>query len=166
MKKALVLLAAALMTVSMAGCGGTKNGGSEQTEPATFIDTVDNGGFCANFDGSKGVGGGSGITIGEGQYLVIDSQITEGKVNVVVKSGGSDINTVPGVDDKDKLPTIEHEFDSVGITEYRMISPGDYMITVNTEEGAKGKICFNIVTDEDSTETAESESNTEAETAR
>ena len=159
MKKKLFALAAVLlMGFVMAGCGESQGTSQESTQASTqeakaLIDVTDDGGLVANFDKTeKGTGGGSGITIGEGEYLVIDSQLTEGKVQVTVTHGGSNINTAP-TEDTSTMPTIDYEFEGVGETEYGMISPGDYMVNVNVTETATGNINFIIRSNEAAAET-------------
>ncbi|MBR1738344.1 MAG: hypothetical protein IJ736_15280 [Firmicutes bacterium] len=144
------ILTAIMLCIMLAGCGGDQGTSQEgvqessQEEIKTLINVTDDGGLAANFDKTgKGTGGGSGITINEGEYLVIDSQLTEGKVQVTVTHGGSDINTVP-TEDTSTMPTIDYEFEGVGETEYGTISPGDYMVNVNVTETATGKINFVI----------------------
>lgn len=148
MKKKLFALAAALLIgLVPAGCGKSQGTSQDSTQASSqeakaLIDVTDDGGLVANFDKTgKGTAGGSGITIGEGEYLVIDSQLTEGKVQVTVTHGGSDINTVP-TEDTNTIPTIDYEFEGIGETEYGTIEPGDYMVSVNVTENATGKINF------------------------
>ena len=73
--------------VGFTGCG------TSASEPKTFIDVSEDGKtVTANFDKTgKGTGGGSGITIEEGEYLAIDCGLTKGSVHVTVVSGGDDI---------------------------------------------------------------------------
>ncbi len=159
MKKKIFALAAAMVIGLMsAGCGAGQGTAQENTQEntqediKTFIDVTDDG-LVANFDKSEeGIGGSSGITIGDGEYLVVDSGLSEGKVRVTVTSGGSDINKVP-TEDTSTMPTIDHECEGVGETEYGMIAPGDYMVNVSVTEKASGKINFIIKSDETSAET-------------
>ena len=53
------------------------------------------------------------------------------------------------------MPTIDHEFDSTGITEYHEIEPGDYMVFVNVSETASGTMDFIIKSKEDAEPTGE-----------
>ncbi|MBQ6555201.1 MAG: hypothetical protein IJL89_08215 [Firmicutes bacterium] len=143
-KKIFALAAALLMGLVMAGCGGSQDAAQEgvREEVKTLIDVTDDGGLVANFDKTeKGTGGGSGITIDEGEYLIIDSQLTEGKVQVTVTHGGSDIDKAP-TENTGTMPTIDYEFEGVGETEYGTIEPGDYMVSVNVTEKATGRINF------------------------
>ncbi|MBQ9605438.1 MAG: hypothetical protein IJR45_08505 [Firmicutes bacterium] len=143
-KKIFALAAALLMGLVMAGCGGSQDAAQEgvREEVKTLIDVTDDGGLVANFDKTeKGTGGGSGITIDEGEYLIIDSQLTEGKVQVTVTHGGSDIDKAP-TENTSTMPTIDYVFEGVGETEYGTIEPGDYMVSVNVTEKAAGKINF------------------------
>ena len=157
------LTTAAVMAFSMTGCGVTQNNTSngsaaQQTEvnetETPLLAPSAEGGLTAAFDKTDaGSGAGSGIAISEGKYLAIDSKITEGKVQVIVKHGGSDINTVPTEDDG-TMQTIDHEFDGTGLTEYYEIAPGDYMVFVNVSEKASGTMDFIIKSKEDA-ETSE-----------
>ena len=150
-KKILALAAAVLIGIAMAGCSGGQN--TSQQNIKALIDLTDDGGLVANFDKTdKGTGGGSGIMINEGEYLVIDSHLTEGKVKVKVTSGGSDINTIP-TENTGTAPSVDHEFEGTGETEYKNIISGDYMVFVNVTEKATGNINFIIKSNEASAET-------------
>lgn len=128
------VFAAAAMIFAVAACG------KKDAEPKTFIDVLDDGSVLANFDKTgKGTAGGSGITIGENEYLVIDTALTEGKVHVTVVRGSTDIENPPTPDD-DTPPTIDFVFEDSGTTEYMEIQPGDYMFNVSVEEKATGTI--------------------------
>ena len=122
------------------GCG-TKSAASE---PKTFIDVDDDGKVVtANFDKTgKGTTGGTGITIEDGEYLVVDTGLVEGKVHVKVVSGGDDIDAVPSVDNK---ATVDYVFSGTGTTEYYEIQPGSYTVFVEVEEKASGTIDFSVV---------------------
>ena len=155
--KLLVLMIAAVIgfsALSMTGCGAetAQNDGEVVQEEVKPLIAVTETGLTATFDQTEtGNGGGSGITIGEGEYLVIDSELTEGKVQVRVTRGGSDINTPPT--ENETAPTIDYEFEEPGVTEYGMIEPGDYMVMVNVTEKADGKIDFIVKSaEEDTTE--------------
>lgn len=142
MRRITVYIAAAVMTLGIiAGCGKGAATGAD-AEPATLMDTADDGSVTAHFDKTeKGTGAASGITIGEGEYLAIDTNLTEGKVRVRVVSGGSDIEAVP-LEDSGKMATIDYVFSESGTTEYGMIEPGDYMVGVAVEEKASGTVRF------------------------
>ena len=93
LKKLTVIATAAVLLICLSACGKkeAKEGG-----PKTFIDVLDDGSVVANFDKTeKGTGGGSGITIEEGEYLIIETALTEGEVQVRVVRGGSDIDALP-----------------------------------------------------------------------
>ncbi|MDO5133378.1 MAG: nitroreductase family protein [Eubacteriales bacterium] len=129
--------AAAVLLLMPAGCA-RQNPGEETVK--TFIDALEDGSVVANFDKTeKGTGGGTGITIEGGQYLVIDTALTEGKVQVRVFRGGTDIETPP-VQEGETPATIDYVFEGSGTTEYQEIQPGDYVFSVNVEEKASGTI--------------------------
>lgn len=134
-----MMLLAASMAAVFTGCGAKK---AEEEEPKTFIDVTDDG-LVAHFYGkNKGVAGGSGITIEEGQFLSIDNQLTQGQVHVTVTAGGDDVNTVPT--ENDTPATIDVVFDQEGgVTDYYEISPGNYMVTFSVEADAVGDIYAN-----------------------
>ena len=122
------------------GCGSK----SASSEPKTFID-VDNEGkvFTANFDNTgKGTAGGSGLTIEDGEHLVVDTGLLEGKVHVKVISGGNDIDDTPT---SDGYATIDYVFSGTGTTEYSEIQPGNYMVYVEVEEKASGTIDISVI---------------------
>jgi hypothetical protein len=123
--------------VGLTGCGNSS------AEPRTFIDVSEDGKIVtANFDKTgKGTGGGSGITIEEGEYLVLDCELTKGSVHVMVTSGGDDIHENPT---EEKPATIDYVFSEAGITEYDEIAPGSYMVSVNVDEKATGTITFEV----------------------
>ncbi len=118
------------------GCGNT----TSDSEQLPLMDVSDDGKtLYANFDNTDiGTGAGSGITLENDEYLVIDSQISEGAVHVKVISG-SDIEEMPSTD---KPATIDYEFSSIGSTEYQEITPGDYTVFVEVAEKATGSITF------------------------
>lgn len=156
-KKALVLLLAATLALAPAGCSSASakdNAGTASTEPskentgkeepAPLLDVTEDGGCIATFDKTdKGTGGGTGITIGDGEYLVIDTALTAGQVQVRVVSGGSDMEKVP-VPDNSQPATIDYVFEGSGTTEYMEIQPGNYMVNVMVEKKASGTILFSI----------------------
>lgn len=134
MMRIAAVLTAAAMIFAVAACG--KKG----AEPKTFIDVLDDGSVIANFDKTgKGTSGGTGITIGENEYLVIDTALTEGKVHVTVVRGGTDADDPPALDD-DTPAAIDFVFEESGTTEYMEIGAGDYMFNVSVEEKATGTI--------------------------
>ncbi|MBQ7147440.1 MAG: hypothetical protein IJR96_01685 [Pseudobutyrivibrio sp.] len=126
--------------VGLTGCGST-------AEPKAFIDISEDGKtITANFDKTeKGTGGGSGITIEEGEYLVLDCGLTKGSVHVTVTSGGDDINENPT---EEKPATIDYVFSEAGTTEYEEIQPGSYMVSVTVDEKASGTMTFNVKSEE------------------
>jgi hypothetical protein len=134
MMRIAAVLIGAVMAFAVLGCG------KKDAEPKTFIDVLDDGSVVANFDKTgKGTAGGSGITIEENEYLVIDTALTAGKVHVTVVRGSTDIDNPPALND-DTPPTIDFVFEDSGTTEYMEIKPGDYMFNVSVEEKATGTI--------------------------
>ncbi|SFO33195.1 hypothetical protein SAMN04487831_12022 [Pseudobutyrivibrio sp. UC1225] len=105
------------------GCGNS----SQSADTLPLMDVSEDGKtLYANFDKTDiGTAAGSGVTIDEGEYLIIDSGITEGAVHVKVTAGGDDINEVPS---SDNPATIDYEFSTVGTTEYQEIAPGSYTV--------------------------------------
>ena len=162
-KVLLSAVVAALMVMSISACGAKKDSGSEE-EPKTFIDVTDDGGVICYLDKTgKGTGGGSGMKIEEGEYLVIDTELTEGKVHVKVTAGGSDMEKNPV--EADTEPTIDYVFEESGKTEYMEIEAGDYMIGVDVEETASGTIAFSKAQKPVSAEESAEESAEDASTA-
>lgn len=135
--KLTIIATAAVLLICLAACGKKE---AKEGEPKTFIDVLDDGSVIANFDKTeKGTGGGSGITIEEGEYLMIETALTEGEVQVRVVRGGSDIDAPP-TKETDTPATIDGVFEGSGTTEYLEIRPGDYMFNVMVEEKATGTI--------------------------
>ena len=142
-KKLAAAAVTAAMLVSLAACSSAKkDAGADGSEDVkTFIDVLEDGSIVCYLDKTeKGTGGGSSITIEEGEYLVIDSEITDGSVHVKVTHGGDDINEAPV--DNDTPATIDYVFEESGKTEYMEIEPGSYMINISVEKTASGKITF------------------------
>ena len=122
-----------------AGCGKR-----DTDEVRTFIDISDDGKtVTANFDRTDaGTGGGTGVTIEEGESLVVDRDLTDGSVHVKVVSTTSDISYDIMADDDEAV--IDSSFDSEGTYQIESIEPGDYMIQVMVEDKATGTINFYI----------------------
>lgn len=142
-KKLAAAAVTAAMLVSLAACSSAKkDAGADGSEDVkTFIDVLEDGSIVCYLDKTeKGTGGGSSITIEEGEYLVIDSEITDGSVHVKVTHGGDDMNEAPV--DNDTPATIDYVFEESGKTEYMEIEPGSYMINISVEKTASGKITF------------------------
>ena len=137
-----IILGAITLTAALGfiGCGNS----SQTADKLPLLDVSEDGKtLYANFDKTDtGTAAGSGITIDEGEYLIIDSGITEGAVQVKVTAGGDDINEVPS---SDNPATIDYEFSSVGTTEYQEIAPGNYTVFVETTEKTTGTITFSVV---------------------
>lgn len=137
----MAIAAAAVLLICTAGC--TKKNTEEKDkkdEAKTFIDIRDDGGAVASFDKTeKGTAGGTGITIDEGKYLALDTDLTEGSVHVRVIRSGADINVLP-TQEKDKPAAIDYVFTGAGTTEYMLIEPGNYIFSVEVEEKATGTI--------------------------
>ena len=132
-----------LTMAALTGCGSRK---AEDEESKTFIDVTDDGLVAHFYGNNKGVAGGSGITIGEGQYLSIDNQLKEGGVHVTVTAGGNDVNAAPVKEDHPA--TIDYTFDgNGGVTDYYEIEPGSYMVGFSVEEKAVGDIYVNVKTE-------------------
>ena len=135
--RVIVTVMAAALILATAACGKKE---AKEEEPKYFIDVQQDGSVLVNFDKTaKGTGGGTGIAIEEGEYLVIESALTKGKVHVVVKRGGDDINEVPA-EDSDTPATMDGEVEGSGETEYMMIEPGNYFFSVMVEKTANGTI--------------------------
>ena len=90
------------------------------SSPKTFIDALGR---------NKGIKGNSGITVKQGQYLVIDDQLTEGQVRV-------SISREDGSGEATDYILVENG----GVRGYYTISPGDYMVSFTVEEAASGEI--------------------------
>ena len=132
LKKLTVIAAAAVLLICLAACGKKE---AKEIEPKTFIDVLDDGSVVANFDKTeKGTGGGSGIMIEEGEYLMIETALTVGEVQVRVVRGGSDIDTPP-TKETDTPATIDGVFEGIGTTEYLEIRPGDCDISAPGDKG-------------------------------
>lgn len=137
MMRITALFMAASMIFAIAGCGKKE---ADDSEPKTFIDVLEDGSVVANFDETgKGTGGGTGITIEENEYLVIDTALTEGKVHVTVVRGSTDPANPPALDD-DTPASVDGVFEDSGTVEYMQIEPGDYLFSVDVEEKATGTI--------------------------
>ena len=136
LKRTVLFIMAAVMIAALAACGRKE----DSKEPLALIDARADGSIVSNYDKTDiGTGGGSGFTIEEGEYLVIETALTEGKVHVRVTHDDSDIDKVP-VADTDTAAVIDYVFEGSGTTEYMEIEPGNYMFDVTVEEKATGTI--------------------------
>ena len=136
LKRTVLIMMAAVMIAALAACGRKE----DNKEPLALIDARADGSIVSNYDKTDiGTGGGSGFTIEEGEYLVIETALTEGKVHVRVTHDDSDIDKVP-VADTDTAAVIDYVFEGSGTTEYMEIEPGNYMFDVTVEEKATGTI--------------------------
>lgn len=137
LKRTALFMMAAVMIAALAACGRKED---NNEEPLALIDARADGSIVSNYDKTDiGTGGGSGFTIEEGEYLVIETALTEGKVHVRVTHDDSDIDKVP-VADTDTAAVIDYVFEGSGTTEYMEIEPGNYMFDVTVEEKATGTI--------------------------
>lgn len=99
------------------------------SSPKTFIDALDDE-VIAHFSGrNKGIKGSSGITVKQGQYLVVDDQLTKGQVRVSISREDGSGETTDYI-------LVENG----GVRGYYMISPSDYMVSFTVEEAASGEI--------------------------
>ena len=135
------LLVAAAMFFVLSGCSKKE---ADEKQHQIALEVLEDGGLAANFDNSeKKNGSGSGISIGEGQNLMLETALSKGKVHVTVVSGGTDIEEVP-INKADTPPTIDYLAEGTGTIEYMEIRPGDYMFYVDVEEEATGTITARI----------------------
>ena len=137
MKRLVCFVLILAMLLALAACGRKVD---NNEEPLALIDARADGSIVSNYNKTDiGTGGGSGFTIEEGEYLVIETALTEGKVHVRVTHDDSDIDKVP-VADTDTAAVIDYVFEGSGTTEYMEIEPGNYMFDVTVEEKATGTI--------------------------
>ena len=160
-RKIVIAAAAAALLLSAAACGKQQAGKQEVQEAQetkeekeekeesvrAFIDVLEDGSIVASFERTeKGTGGGTGFTIEEGEYLLIETDLTEGRVHGRVFSGGSDIEAPP-TGAEETPAAVDFVFEGAGKTEYRLIQPGNYVFSVNVEEKATGTISVSKRTD-------------------
>ena len=142
-KKIFTALTAVLLAAMLAGCTGNKES-KEPQEPQTLIETSEDGrAVYVSFDDTdKGTGGGTGVTVGEGERLVADSALEKGKVQVQVVPGGADMETIPFEEGAD--PVYDEEYTTETGREEIPVDAGNYMIYVTVSGKAAGKITFTI----------------------
>ncbi|SFI22725.1 hypothetical protein SAMN04487830_1328 [Pseudobutyrivibrio sp. OR37] len=143
-KKTMIVCLMSVMSMIFVGCG---NKASAEEDTKAFIDVTDEGKkVTAYFDETiEGTMGGSGVSINDNEYLVIDSKLTEGNIHVRVVPGGNNIDEAPT---KEKPATIDYVFEGEGKTEYYEIPAGSYMIKVEVDKKATGSIICSVVDNE------------------
>lgn len=136
---ALVVMAAVFVS-ALSGCS---TGNKKEKESKTFIDVTEDG-LVAHFDAKdKEITGGSGITVKEGQDIVVDNQLTKGQVHITASPGGDDINTVPS--EEEVTASIDQVCNEEGgMTEYHNVVPGSYMVTFSAEKPSSGDIVVTV----------------------
>ena len=139
-KRTVTTIVVLMMALVLAACGK-----KQAEEPKPFIDVSEDGkSIWANLDDAdKDVAGGSGITVGENEKLVIDSAIEKGSVLVRIIPGGSDMEKPP-VGDNQEEPVFEKSFTKDDKQEELTPEAGDYTIFVSVTEKSAGKITFTV----------------------
>ena len=87
-------------------------------------------------------GGGAGITVSEGQKLVIDSTLSKGAIQIRLFRDEAPANPDVSVDEilhTNDDPTLDVTVSAAGTTEYT-VDPGDYTIMVNVLKTTTGTI--------------------------
>ena len=129
------ILLALLLTLILVGC---KAGPSLEIMPDDDSNTIS---ITANKAGISG-GGGAGITVSEGQKLLIDSTLSKGEIRIKFFRDEAPANPDASVDEilhTDEGPALDVIVNAAGTKEHP-IDPGSYTIMVNVTKTTTGTI--------------------------
>jgi hypothetical protein len=136
-KRINTILIAMLMAFMLVGCKVTNSKPSLEIKPNddnTISITADKAGISG--------GGGAGITVSEGQKLVIDSALSKGEIQIRFFRDEAPTNPDASVDEilhTNEAPALDVTVSAVGTTEHT-IDSGNYTIMVNVKKTTTGTI--------------------------
>ena len=136
--KICTILFALLITLILAGCMTKNSKPSLEIMPDDDSNTIF---ITANKAGISG-GGGAGITVSEGQKLVIDSALSKGEIQIRFFRDEAPANPDASVDEilhTNDAPALDVTVSAAGTTEHTVDS-GSYTIMVNVLKTASGTI--------------------------
>jgi hypothetical protein len=95
--------------------------------------------ITADKAGISGVGG-AGITITDGQQLIIDSALSKGSIQLKLFPDNDDVDaSLDEILHTDETPALDVTVNSAGTTEHPL-QPGEYTLFVNVLEKTTGNI--------------------------
>ena len=133
----LLVVLATLLSLTLSGCTAKTSKPSLEIMPNddnTISITADKAGISG--------GGGAGITVSEGQRLVIDSTLSKGKIQIRFFRDEAPANPDASVDEilhTNDTPTLDVTVNDAGTTEHT-VDPGSYTIMVNVLKTTTGTI--------------------------
>ena len=136
-KRFITISIAFLFVLMLAGCRNKSNKPDLEVVPHddnTITITADKAGI-------SGVGG-AGITIAEGQQLVIDSALSKGSIQLKLFRDDEPAGVDASLDEilhTDETPALDLTINSAGTTEHPL-QPGEYTLFVNVLEKTSGNI--------------------------
>ena len=136
-KRIITVLIALLTALMLVGCKAKDSKPSLEIMPNddnTISITADKAGISG--------GGGAGITVSEGQKLVIDSTLSKGEIQIKFFHDEAPANPDASVDEilqTNDTPTLDVTVNDAGTTEHT-VDPGSYTIMVNVKKTTTGTI--------------------------
>ena len=138
-KRLITILSAFLSVLMLAGCRSSK--------PDLEVMPHDDNTITIKADkaGISGVGG-AGITISEGQQLVIDSALSKGSIQLKLFLDNEPAGVDASLDEilhTDETPALDVAINSAGKTEHPL-KLGEYTLFVNVLERTSGNITLSV----------------------
>ena len=136
-KRFITILIAFLSVLMLPGCHNKS--GKPDLEVVPHDDNTIT--IIADKAGISGVGG-AGITIEEGQQLVIDSSLSKGSIQLKLFLDNEPAGVDASLDEilhTDETPALDVKINSAGKTEHTL-QPGEYTLFVNVLEKTTGNI--------------------------
>ena len=136
--KICTILFALLITLILAGCMKKNSKPSLEIMPDDDSNTIF---ITANKAGISG-GGGAGITVSDGQKLVIDSTLSKGEIQIRFFRDKAPANPDASVEEilhTNDDPALDVTVSAAGTTEHT-VDPGSYTIMVNVRKTITGTI--------------------------
>ena len=140
--KICTILFALLITLILAGCMTKNSNPSLEIMPDDDSNTIF---ITANKAGISG-GGGAGITVSDGQKLVIDSTLSKGEIQIRFFRDKAPANSDASVEEilhTNDDPALDVTVSAAGTTEHT-VDPGNYTIMVNVLKTTSGTIIISV----------------------
>ena len=137
--KFFTILIAFLSVLMLAGCRSSK--------PSLEVVPHDDNAITITADkaGISGAGG-AGITIAEGQQLIIDSALSKGSIRLKLFRDDEPAGVEASLDEilhTDEIPALDVTVNSAGTTDHPL-QPGEYTLFVNVLEKTSGNITLSV----------------------
>ena len=140
-KRFITILIAFLFVLMLTGCHNKS--GKPDLEVVPHDDNTIT--ITADKAGISGVGG-AGITIADGQQLIIDSALSKGSIQLKLFLDNEPAGLDASLDEilhTDETPALDVKINSAGTTEYPL-QPGEYTLFVNVLEKTSGNITLSV----------------------